>query len=216
MTIFFDQVVKYLSRRYWQQESEYAYRQTFPLRANNQEEFTRKYFVPRLTNDMHLVDLGCADGWHTLTVAPFVNKITGYDLNSAFIQTATGFAQKNGIGNCDFRVADVTQLNIERVDACICAGLFTYLSFHDTQKMLRQLFSAMPAGSPLLLKDTLTVFKGQHRDVRFFSRRRGAFYRTSEYWEQLVIEGGFQIRQSEVIERTNSKYLSKMMVAVRA
>jgi cyclopropane fatty-acyl-phospholipid synthase-like methyltransferase len=216
MSVFFDQVVKHLSRRYWRQVSEYAYRQTFPLRASNQEKFTRKYFIPRLTQDMHLVDFGCADGWHTLTVAPFVKKITGYDLNSALIQTATSFAEKNGIDNCEFRVADVTQLNIEQVDAGICAGLFTCLSLADTRKILIQLFNAMPAGSPLLLKDTLTVAKGKRREVRFFSRSRGAFYRTSEYWEKLVIEGGFQIRESEVIEKTNSKYLSKMMVAVRA
>jgi len=210
-----DRVVRHLARRFWRQATTYQYQKTFPLRASAQEEFTRKYFLPMLTTDMHVIDLGCADGWHTLIVAPFVKKITAYDLNSRFIETASQLAAESHVENCNFLVADVTSLEIDRIDAAICAGLFTCLSKQEVVSVLQKLFGAMPTGSPLLLKDTLTLLDSDRGESRFLSRTRGAFYRTTEYWHQLVINQGFMIQQCEVIEQTNEQYLSKMMVAVR-
>lgn len=56
--------------------------------------------------DVEVLDLGCADGRFTLSVAPNFKKITGVDLSTGMLKSAKELQKKLGIKNVDFEKQD--------------------------------------------------------------------------------------------------------------
>lgn len=52
-----------LSNAYWAQRASYNYADIFPDRYRNQSAFIEEWFVPRLSGEARIIDIGCADGW---------------------------------------------------------------------------------------------------------------------------------------------------------
>ncbi len=72
------------------------------------EDSVLKY-LPRGSD---ILDVGCGDGTSTERFSSVANKITGVDYSESLLERAIGSAQREGIANVKYCLADVTALDI--------------------------------------------------------------------------------------------------------
>jgi len=203
------------ARRFWSNESTYDYRISFPERARAQVDFTKRFFLPCVSERSRVIDVGCADGWHSLQIAPHVGSLVGFDSNQHFVSLAQDAATRDEVANAHFFEADIRSLKLTRVDAVVCAGLLTCLNDKQAKSILGKVRDALVPGGPLLLKDTLSIAGHSSEGVVYVDRRRGAFYRSQAVWEQMIEHTGFQVVQGEIIHDTGTGFVSRMALAIR-
>jgi SAM-dependent methyltransferase len=63
--------------------------------------------------DANLLDLACGIGRHAIAMAELGFKVTGIDLSEDRVGYARNEAQKRGLRNCQFMVADLRELRLE-------------------------------------------------------------------------------------------------------
>ncbi len=68
------------------------------------------FLLPRLTSEMHLVDVGCGSGELSLDLALRVGRVTGVDGDGGEIASARAAAAASGTTNADFVVGDAYAL----------------------------------------------------------------------------------------------------------
>ncbi len=74
----------------------------------NDEERVVLYRIPELlSKEMSVLDMGCNYGFFDLLIAPYVKRVTGIDIEPAFIRMAKKTADYLHINNADFLCADV-------------------------------------------------------------------------------------------------------------
>jgi SAM-dependent methyltransferase len=71
------------------------------------------YLVPYLTREMRLLDVGCGPGSITLDLAGIVADVVGIDGADAAIERANAEAERRGVTNAEFRIADAYELPFE-------------------------------------------------------------------------------------------------------
>jgi ubiquinone/menaquinone biosynthesis C-methylase UbiE len=190
-----------LSNAYWDRQSEYNYESLFPERYANQVAFTEKALFPFLTKDSHVVDIGCADGWHSCLIARHCGSLRGYDLNAKFIDLARKVANEASLTNCTFIVADALALGpLDQIaDAVLLSGLTTcMIDDADAKHVLVTAARALRPNKVLLLKDTLSLTR-QSKTV--IQSNYGAIYRSYSSYVKLVQEAGFDILNEEWIQK---------------
>lgn len=104
-------------------------------------EFQRKrggdcaaFFVPFLTSDMVLLDVGCGPGTITAALAGKVGKAVGIDNEPKAIAAANALAAEAGLTNLVFAEADMTALPFE--DGSFDAVFFHAVLYHQNQATL--------------------------------------------------------------------------------
>lgn len=104
-------------------------------------EFQRKrggdcaaFFVPFLTSDMVLLDVGCGPGTITAALAGKVGKAVGIDNEPKAIAAANALAAEAGLTNLAFAEADMTALPFE--DGSFDAVFFHAVLYHQNQPTL--------------------------------------------------------------------------------
>jgi len=203
------------SRRFWSRQSSYNYVSQFPERAAAQELFTKQYFLPFLSHNSTVVDVGCADGWHSLQIAHHVRALIGYDMSDHFVSCATQQATRDGVVNAVFHCADIRTAELPRADGVVCAGLLTCLDDVQSRLLLLKIFGILESGGPLLVKDTLSTASNSYDGVTYVDRRRGAFYRSQEKWEDMLVESGYELLHRQTIHETGTGFISRMAIAIR-
>jgi 2-polyprenyl-3-methyl-5-hydroxy-6-metoxy-1,4-benzoquinol methylase len=182
-----------LSTSYWRRQSDYNYESLFPIRFSNQIAFTQNALFPHLNQQSHVIDIGCADGWHSCMVAKHCTSLVGYDLNTKFIDLARAAACNAGLSNCTFHVADALELDLDdqSADAVLLSGLTTCLiDDKDALQVLLTAANVLKADKFLLLKDTLNL-GAESRSV--VQPGYGAIYRSLQSYTSLVEAAGFEI-----------------------
>lgn len=187
------EAVNAVSSAYWLSQSSYNYATLFEERHREQIRFTNEHFLPRLGPESVVIDLGCADGWHSSHVARHCGYLTGYDLNPRFVALAVENAAREGLSNCRFATGNVLTLDFDpaSADAVIASGLLTCFARDDEAAAVLALGSrALPIGGLLLLKDTL------HRGAGDKLHMTGGYagcYRVLDSYHQLIREAGFRL-----------------------
>ncbi len=201
------------SNQYWHALESYNYQQVFPQRHKCQVDFTRQHLVARMKPSDLVVDLGCGDGWHSMELAPYCQKLQGYDFSKNLVVLANQAAKDQGFSErCQFEVADVLKLELPEIsaDVVLLCGLMTCL-INDSDAMCaaRLAASTVKPGGYVLYKDTLHQGKGtrlNHMDTY------GAVYRDREQYLSLIRRSGVGPITDSWIDATG-EYGSLMVIA---
>lgn len=152
------------------------------------EDFTRNTLAEvdfietelELQRGMHVLDVGCGTGRHSIELAKRGYRVTGIDISTGQLEQAQKAAQQNGV-HVRFIKADATNFVLEeRFDAaiCLCEGAFGLLSMQEQPfgrdiKILKNIHACLAVGAPFLM----TVLNGL-RMIRMHSDddvRAGSF-----------------------------------------
>lgn len=81
----------------------------------NPEKVFKEKLLELAGKDKVALDVGCADGYFTLSVAHYFKKIVGIDLSKSMLKAAENFKKENGIKNVSFEYQDVRKIPYENV-----------------------------------------------------------------------------------------------------
>jgi SAM-dependent methyltransferase len=87
------------------------------------------FFLPHLSSDMHLLDVGCGSGELSLELAAEVRQLTAVDTDPAEVEHARARAEAAATPNADFEVGDAYALPVpdESVDAVLAHSVLEAL-----------------------------------------------------------------------------------------
>lgn len=183
---------------YWGRQEAYDYAKSFPERHQQQVAFTALHLLPRMKQTDHVVDIGCANGWNAMLLAPHCKSLHGYDYNEKFIEAATLSSAEQGSDHLTFTVANVLELELPEAsaDVVIISGLLTCLVEDSAAQRVLQLASrCLKPGGLALLKDTL--YRHDGISVNFQENYYGAVYRDLATYRALAAEAGFHFSAEE-------------------
>lgn len=183
---------------YWARQEAYDYAKSFPERHRQQVAFTAQHLLPRMKPTDHVVDLGCANGWNALLLAPYCGSLHGYDYNDKFIEAAGRSGAEHGFGHLTFSVANVLELELPEAsaDAIIVSGLLTCLVEDSAARHVLQLAArTLKPGGLAILKDTL--YRHDGISVNYQEDYYGAVYRDLATYKALAAEAGFHFSAEE-------------------
>ena len=113
------------------------------------------FFLPYLLPNATLLDCGCGPGAITADFAKIVapGKVTGIDIDESQIKFARNHASDIGIGNLDFKVADIYELPFleNSFDAAFAHATFQHLS--DPVRALKQVNRVLKPGGVIGIRD---------------------------------------------------------------
>jgi 2-polyprenyl-3-methyl-5-hydroxy-6-metoxy-1,4-benzoquinol methylase len=88
------------------------------------------HVVPHLRSGMRLVDFGCGAGSLSLGFAAIVapGQVVGFDMSEAAVEHARADADRLGLSNVDFRMADINTVDLPEVsfDVAHFSGVLAY------------------------------------------------------------------------------------------
>jgi ubiquinone/menaquinone biosynthesis C-methylase UbiE len=113
------------------------------------------FFLPHLESGMSLLDCGCGVGSITLDLAEIVapGQVIGLDTDSEQLEIARSQAQKRGLTNVNFEIANVYELPF--ADASFDAVLAHTLLIHlnDPLKALKEMRRILKPGGIVAISD---------------------------------------------------------------
>lgn len=74
------------------------------------EKVFKEKLLEFASKDKIALDVGCADGYFTLLVAPYFKKIIAIDLSKGMLKAADNFQKEKGIENVSFKYQDVRKM----------------------------------------------------------------------------------------------------------
>lgn len=94
------------------------------LAARNAADYA-DFLLPHLISDAHVLDVGCGSGTISFGLAQLAGHVLGVDLDEAELAEARNYANRQGIGNIEFRPGSVYALEVsaDRFDACLCHSM---------------------------------------------------------------------------------------------
>jgi len=124
-----------------------------------QREHLQQDILPLLDSDARLLDIGCADGEFSLLFARKVAHVLAFDIGEELVAQARERAEHLGIGNIEFRVADIFEFQAdERFDAVSLMGVLTCISDDNAAaRVLLKATSLLKPGGLLILKDSVLL-----------------------------------------------------------
>ena len=98
------------------------------LEARSADDYA-DFLLPHLTGDARMLDVGCGAGTITLGLAAAVGHVVGMDLDDDEFADARRYAEAHGIGNVEFRVGSVYELDFPdgEFDSCLCHSMLETL-----------------------------------------------------------------------------------------
>ena len=79
------------------------------------KKFLKKNYWEFAGKDKITLDVGCADGYFTLSVAPYFNKIIAIDLSKGMLKAARKFQKEKGINNGSFEEQNAHHTNFDDI-----------------------------------------------------------------------------------------------------
>ena len=134
-----------------------------------------------LTSSTSILDVGCGPGRHSLELARRGFQVTGIDISETFIDIARSTADREGLTNAKFVVADARDEKailcsvgpVDRV-VCLCQGAFGVMrdDGHD-EMVLRTMGAALRSGGRLALSAFNAYFSVRHHQEADFDAAHG-------------------------------------------
>jgi cyclopropane fatty-acyl-phospholipid synthase-like methyltransferase len=104
----------------------------------------------RLAPTDRLLDLGCADGAHSMALKPLVAEITGIDFSEVAIRIARErSANMAGVRFLRADVADLSCIETESIDKVAAIDLVEHIDDHTLENMLRETWRVLRPGGRL-------------------------------------------------------------------
>ncbi|MFP6594673.1 MAG: class I SAM-dependent methyltransferase, partial [Dehalococcoidia bacterium] len=161
------------------------------------------FFLPFLKPGMTLLDAGCGPGSITYGLAMHAapGEVTGIDLDSARIETASRDIREAGVDNISYQVADVTNLPFEddHFDAVFANGLIEHLS--DPGVGINELLRVLKPGGVIGVRSSDWGVALLHPDTEglrdsiglrnHWQRHRGGHPNAGRHLRELLLLAGF-------------------------
>lgn len=174
---------------------------------------TLEYQVPRLLKNHlldthgdcpkfdHALDIGCGTGLAGVELAPFCQKLTGFDLAQKMVKKA----QEKNIYHT-LIAADITsfsQQSRDKYDLLVAADVFTYIGKLDTT------FSELTSLSTPKAIFAFTVEQLEESDGTFAIRSTGRFAHSEQYIEQLAATNSMKLlrKSREKLRREGEEWI---------
>ncbi len=194
----------------WNDKNEYSLKGAYPKTYKVARKLIFDRFLPLFDEKPYLIDVGCAAGEWTLTVAPYCSHIDGYDYSSSLIEAAN--KNKNSAANVSFFQANAKTMQLDkRYDGGLILGMLIYFDdYEDILAILRSVYNHMKPGALLCARDTMNC---ENRDVIYLVNKvtgYSAAYLSKEKYYQLFREAGFVLRDEYRLERVNTRRMKLM------
>jgi len=109
----------------------------------------------RLMPPMTIADLGAGDGTFALLLAQGAKKVIAVDTSARMIEVGRDLAQRNGIGNIEFRLGDMEEVPIAAAEVEL---VFFSQSLHHAlhpERALKEAFRILAPGGRIVVLDLL-------------------------------------------------------------
>jgi ubiquinone/menaquinone biosynthesis C-methylase UbiE len=153
-----------------------------------------------LTGNERVLDIGCGAGHTALAIAPLAASVVALDVTPEMLDVAARLAAERGVGNIEFRLADVAALPFEDNSFDVVTSRFSAHHYHNPSRAVTEAARVLRPGGRLLLADTvasedpaLDTFFNAAEFLRDASHVRN--WRISE-WQAMLRDAGIS---SEVI-----------------
>ena len=180
-----------VERRHWFEDladhmGEAYLRYTFTKGTEQEVEFLVAEML--IDRSMHVLDIGCGPGRHSLELARRGIRVTGIDISETFIRIAETAAEGRGLGNATFFVADARDADevrsvvgsVDRV-ICLCQGAFGMMrSDGDDERVLDAIARVLRPGGILGLSAFNAYFSIRHHQTADFDVDRGLSHERTE------------------------------------
>lgn len=143
-----------------------------------------------------VIDLGCASGIDSFISAYLVGnsgEVVGIDLTPALIERAKGIAQRKGIGNVHFQVADIASLPFEGQNFDIATSNGVWSLIPDKLKAMQEVLRVLKPGGTFLLADLVcreSLESELHDTLMGFTGCFNGIFPLHTY-EKWLLEAGF-------------------------
>ncbi len=100
------------------------------VRADHAEDLLALLYpeLQKPLDECRLLDLGCGLGTNSIPIAKAVHSVLGVDINSAHLQRAVEWADREHLKNVDFRVGSATELDAGKFDIVLCDYLLEHVA----------------------------------------------------------------------------------------
>ena len=157
--------------------------------------------APRPTD--RLLDMGTGSGFTALGFAGLVQRVVGVDVAAEAVAVAIRQAGERGLGNAEFRVADMENLPYPACSFEIVTCRFVFHHFSDPGRVLLEMKRVLAPGGRIMLYDILTSEDSRaariHNQIE--KQRDPSHVRMLQATEYLELFGktGLQVRAKDVI-----------------
>lgn len=185
---------------------------------NNQEKALMELFIPKLTNNDEVLDIGCSNGRFTFLASKYCKSIDAFDLSQSLIDFAKTTAENNNIMNVNFSIGNITELSSEKVyDHVMCMGVFTAI---PDDNIVRSAISKFPQiikkDGYLVVKDSVATLTGQ----LYVNNNYAAIYRNEKTYINMFNNIGMELVEEVILKRTfanrtftnNQEFYSKLYI----
>jgi SAM-dependent methyltransferase len=174
---------------------------------------------------MNCLEIGCGSGDVAFDLAQMVGpegRVVATDIDEIKLQLARREAEEHRLANLEFRLADISEEELENFDFVFARFLLTHLI--NPQKVLEKVRQAIRPGGALAVEDV--DFRGHfcYPESTAFSRyvelytetakRRGADPNIGPRLPGLLVNAGFQTVQIKVVQLAGMSDESKLMAPV--
>lgn len=200
-----------IANDYWQ-SSDNSYLAPDELYIN-QEKALLELFVPRISKDDIILDVGCSNGRFAFLVSKYCKTIDAFDLSPSLINLAQALSHEEHISNINFNIADIRDLKTDKqYDHVMCMGVFTTIPDEKLVKNTMIKFSRIiRKGGYLVLKDTIASLDSQlYTDGKY-----AAVYRNENVYKSMFESVGMKLESKKVLNTVimlNQEMSSKLFL----
>lgn len=124
----------------------------WPIHPKHLVEVAPAWYLPFLQPTTRVLDVGCANGQHTLRAATHVQQIVGIDYDPALLAVARQDAARRGLTNVKFEQGDVEQpLSVPNGSFDVVLFLDVLEHLHNRDLAMREVNRVLKPGGRLLL-----------------------------------------------------------------
>lgn len=197
-------------QEYWNLQEIWSVKKFFPKTFKAAKQLLFEDFLSLYEEKPILMDIGCASGEWTLMVAPYCEKIAGYEYSQKMVDTAILEAKNGEVKNVEFFQVDATtmELNCQYDGGMILAMLMYIDDINKIYKILKNVYSHLKPGAYLCTRESLN---NENTDIVYLLNKKSgytAFYWGKEVYYEQFRKAGFEMKKEVLLEEVSSRHLN--------